>query len=100
MATRETIWNLPLIEVTNDLGMVEENRPAAVLTGNRAWNAVGSLLNLPIVVQAEPRTAEQSFLDSLANGLPEHVEVVYGIGGGLAADAAKYVAWKNNKPAV
>ncbi|MCA9884057.1 MAG: iron-containing alcohol dehydrogenase [Anaerolineae bacterium] len=100
MAIRETIWNLPRIEVIDDLGSVVETRPAAVLTGNRAWNAVGSLLNLPIVVQAEPRTAEQGFLDSLAEGLPEHVEVVYGIGGGLAADSAKYVAHKANKPAV
>ena len=100
MATRETIWNLPHIEVIDDLGSVVETRPAAVLTGNRAWNAVGSLLNLPIVVQAEPRTAEQGFLNSLADGLPEHVEVVYGIGGGLAADSAKYVAHKTGKPAV
>jgi glycerol-1-phosphate dehydrogenase [NAD(P)+] len=28
------------------------------------------------------------------------VEVVYGIGGGLVADAAKYIGWKNNLPTV
>jgi len=96
---KEIIWNLPRIEIV-DLGTVEEHRPAALITGTRAWNAVGPLVNLPIVVQAEPRTANQAFLDSLADGLPDHVEVVYGIGGGLAADVAKYIAWKNQRPAV
>lgn len=95
----ETIWNLPLIEI-RDLGTVKESRPAAVLTGDRAWDAVGSLLDLPIVVQAEPNNADERFLNQLADNLPEHVEVVYGIGGGLASDVAKYVAWKNNLPSV
>lgn len=95
----ETIWNLPLIE-NRDLGTVKENRPAAVLTGERAWEAVGHLLDLPIVVQAEPYTADESFLNKLAESLPDHVEVVYGIGGGLASDVAKYVAWKNDLPCV
>lgn len=95
----ETIWNLPRIELRT-LDTIKEERPAAVLTGNRAWQAVGSYINLPIVVQAEPRNARKPFLDQLAEGLPEHVEVVYGIGGGLAADVAKYVAWRNGLPAV
>jgi len=95
----EPIWNLPRIEL-RELTSIKENRPAAVLTGNRAWNAVGSLFDLPIVVQAEPYTANYHFLEELAGGLPEHVEVVYGIGGGLASDVAKYVAWKNNLPCV
>ena len=94
-----TIWNLPQIELT-ELRNVKETRPAAVLTGERAWNAVGSMLELPIVVQAEPYTADINFMETLADGLPEQVEVVYGIGGGLAADVAKYVAWKHNLPAV
>jgi glycerol-1-phosphate dehydrogenase [NAD(P)+] len=97
--TIEPIWNLPRIEL-RDLGTVRESRPAAVLTGDRAWEAVGHMLDLPIVVQAEPYTAKYSFIESLADGLPEQVEVIYGIGGGLASDAAKYVAWKNNLPCV
>jgi glycerol-1-phosphate dehydrogenase [NAD(P)+] len=95
----EPIWNLPRIEL-RELSTVKETRPAAVLTGNRAWNAVGSLLDLPIVVQAEPYTAQHDFLEELSGNLPEAVQVVYGIGGGLAADVAKYVAWKNNLPSV
>jgi glycerol-1-phosphate dehydrogenase [NAD(P)+] len=95
----ETLWNLPRIEI-GAISAVKENRPTAVLTGNRAWDAVGSLLNLPIVVQAEPHTADINFLESLANSLPEHVEVIYGIGGGLTCDVAKYVGWKAQKPVV
>lgn len=95
----ETIWNLPRIEIM-DLGTLKESRPAAVLTGDRAWNSVGSLIELPIVVQAEPHTADINFLNRLADGLPPQTEVVYGIGGGLASDVAKYVAWRNNLPSV
>lgn len=95
----ETIWNLPQIEIT-DLSKVTETRPTAVITGNRAWNAVGSLLKLPVVVQAEPYTADINFLTMLAEGLPEQVEVVYGIGGGLACDVAKFVASRRGLPAV
>lgn len=95
----EPIWNLPRIEL-RELNTVKETRPAAVLTGKRAWDAVGALLDLPIVVQAEPHTADRQFLDTLAAGLPKHVQVVYSIGGGLTADVAKYVAYKNQLPAV
>lgn len=95
----ETIWNLPRIEL-RALNSIEENRPAAVLTGHRSWETVGSMLDLPIVVQAEPYTASLDALESLAGSLPEQVQVVYGVGGGLTADAAKYVAWKNNLPCV
>ena len=77
-----TIWPLPQIE-TRELSTIEETRPTALLTGKRAWEAVGSLVNLPLVVQAEPHTAEREFMDSLAESLPPQVEVVYGIGGGL-----------------
>lgn len=97
--TVEPIWNLPLIEL-RELSSLEETRPAAVLTGRNAWNAVGSLLDMPIVVQAEPHTVNFRFLEELSSGLPEHVEVVYGVGGGVPTDVAKYVAWKNNLPCV
>jgi len=95
----ETLWNIPLVEIGN-LSDIKETRPTAVITGNRAWRAVGSFLKMPVVVQAEPFTADIQFLDTLAEGLPEQVEVVYGIGGGLACDVAKYVAMKNGLPAV
>lgn len=97
--TIETIWNLPRIEL-RELNTVTETRPAAVLTGNRSWDAVGSLLDLPTVVQAEPYTARYNVLEDLAANLPEQVQVVYGVGGGLVCDVAKYVAWKNGLPSV
>lgn len=95
----ETIWNLPRVEL-RDLGTIEETRPVALLTGKRAWDAVGPMMKLPIVVQAEPYTADIDFLEMLANGLPPQAEVVYGIGGGLAADVAKYIGWKHQLPVV
>lgn len=97
--TIETIWNLPCIEL-RELSSIEETRPAAVLTGSRAWDSVGSLLNLPTVVQAEPYTARHDILEDLAANLPPQVQVVYGVGGGLVCDVAKYVAWKNGLPSV
>lgn len=68
-----TIWPLPQIEI-QDLSALQESRPAAVLTGKRSWEAVSSLLKLPIVVQAEPLRADQDYLEKLASGLPEQVK--------------------------
>ncbi len=94
-----TIWTLPRIEIRS-LSEIKESRPTALLTGKTSWASVGSLLELPLVVQAEPHTTERSFLDSLAEGLPLQAEVVYGVGGGLVADVAKYIGWKRNLPVV
>lgn len=95
----ETIWSLPKIELRDPAG-ISESRRTAVLTGQRAWQAFGPVLQLPTIVQAEPPNANEGLLDDLASSLPEQAEVVYGVGGGLVADAAKYVAWKNNLPCV
>jgi glycerol-1-phosphate dehydrogenase [NAD(P)+] len=94
-----TIWPLPHIEIQS-LSSVQETRPAAVLTGEHSWEAVGSALNLPIVVQAEPKQVTHDFLQSMADGLPQEVEVVYGVGGGLVADVAKYIGWAKHLPTV
>ncbi len=94
-----TIWPLPKLEI-RDLISIEESRPVALLTGDRSWAAVSPLINLPLVVQAEPYRIEADYLDTLAEGLPPQVGVVYGIGGGMVADAAKYVGWKRALPVV
>ncbi|HVU09721.1 MAG TPA: iron-containing alcohol dehydrogenase [Phototrophicaceae bacterium] len=94
-----TIWPLPKIEI-DDLIHVQEKRPVALLTGERSWAAVSPILNLPLVVQAEPFHVQSDYLDSLANDLPPQVQVVYGVGGGMVADAAKYVGWKKGLPVV
>lgn len=97
--TFETLWDLPRIEL-RPLTTVRETRPCAVLTGEKSWAAVGDMLQLPIVTQAETLSADKAYLDSLADSLPSQVKVVYGVGGGRVSDAAKYIAWKHKLPAV
>src|SRR5690606_18019341 len=94
-----TIWNMPRIELT-DLSRIREQRPAALLTGKRSWQAVNTMVKLPVVVQAEPENAEREYLDTLADGLPKQVQVVYSVGGGLVADAAKYIGSRRKLPVV
>ena len=94
-----TIWNLPRLEI-QPLTQIQESRPTALLTGSKAWQAVGSMFDLPLVVQAEPHTADRQFLNTLVENLPPQVEVVYGVGGGLVADVAKYIGKKLNLPVV
>jgi glycerol-1-phosphate dehydrogenase [NAD(P)+] len=94
-----TIWALPRIDIRN-LSQHQERRPVALLTGNRSWTAVSPLLDLPIVVQAEPEGVIPSLLDEMARDLPADVEVVYGVGGGMVADCAKYIAFRRGLPAV
>jgi glycerol-1-phosphate dehydrogenase [NAD(P)+] len=94
-----TIWPLPRIEI-RELSSVTETRPTALLTGSSAWAAAGPFLNLPLVIQAEPHKADHEFFKTLASDLPPQVEVIYGVGGGLASDAAKYIGWVNKLPVV
>lgn len=94
-----TIYPLPQVEITH-LVDIQEPRPVGLLTGERSWRAVNSLLSLPIVVQAEPERIETEYLDSLAVDLPDEVKVIYGVGGGMVADAAKYIAFRRGLPAV
>ncbi len=51
-------------------------------------------------MQAEPYRVEVEYLNSLAEGLPPQVQVIYGVGGGMIADAAKYIGWKKGLPTV
>ncbi len=94
-----TVWPLPRISF-RELTTVTETRPTALLTSRGVWASVGSQLSLPIVIQAEPASTTRTYLENLAKGLPKEVEVVYGVGGGRAMDAAKFVAWWNKKPAI
>ncbi|MCU0498275.1 MAG: iron-containing alcohol dehydrogenase [Anaerolineae bacterium] len=94
-----TIWNLPRLE-TRAVNTIQEDRPSALLTGRRAWEEVGAGIQLPLVVQAEPHTVERAFLESLAEGLPPQVEVVYGVGGGLTCDVAKFIGRRRNLPVI
>jgi glycerol-1-phosphate dehydrogenase [NAD(P)+] len=92
-----TIWNLPRIEIRS-LTSIDELRPTALITGNKSWNSVGAMFELPVVVQAEPQSVERRFIDDLAENMPPQVEVLYAVGGGLVADVAKYIGWKRKLP--
>jgi glycerol-1-phosphate dehydrogenase [NAD(P)+] len=94
-----TIWHLPRIDFQG-IHEIKETRPTALLTGKTTWEVVGSSIELPLVVQAEPPTAKRDFMDNLAEGLPPQVEVIYSVGGGLVADVAKYVGWRRGLPVV
>lgn len=93
------IWPLPQIDIL-DLSQMKESRPTALLTSSTVWDLVSNNLDLPLVIQAEPYKATLDYLDSLADNLPPQVEVIYGVGGGLACDTAKYIGWKNSIPVV
>lgn len=91
------IWNLPRVDLT-PLNEVEERRPVALLYSGPAWRAVGDRLRLPIAWKAEVTQATLESWDGLAEA--PRGEVVYSVGGGLAADAAKYLAAKWELPLV
>lgn len=91
------IWPIPKIEFI-PFPEIEESRPTALVTSGPAWEAVGHQLHLPLVWQADVREASQAVWNSLAADLTG--EVVYAVGGGLAADAAKYIACQHDLPLI
>ncbi len=93
------IWPLPKVTFTA-LNQVEEKRPVALITNDGAWSQVGHLLDLPVVVQAEPVDTSADLMDYLAHNLPSQAEVIYAVGNGTPVIAAKLVAHANQKPLV
>lgn len=93
----KTIWPLP---TTNYLpvGEIEESRPVALVTSGPAWQSVRSKFHLPVAWKAEVVEATTEAWDSQGEDLQG--EVIYAVGGGLAADAAKYLSWKKEIPMV
>lgn len=80
--------------------LVEPRRVAQIAGGPALSAAVRAGLRLPVVWSAEPREASERHFEELAYSIPKDVEAIYGIGGGLAADAAKFVAWRCSLPLV
>ncbi|MBN1581618.1 MAG: iron-containing alcohol dehydrogenase [Anaerolineae bacterium] len=91
------IWPIPKIEFMSFAEIVE-SRSVALVTGLPAWQAVKNRLSLPVVWQADVKEATLSHWDAFLADL--RGEVVYAVGGGLAVDAAKYVAARCNLPLV
>jgi glycerol-1-phosphate dehydrogenase [NAD(P)+] len=105
------IWNLPKVDLM-PFSEIDEKRPVLLVTSTPAWNAVkDNLCGLNIVHTIQVTEANTAHWDSLLESdsllsvqeqAPEfqNYEIVYAVGGGLAADAAKYISVKLNLPLV
>jgi glycerol-1-phosphate dehydrogenase [NAD(P)+] len=93
----KAIWNLPKVNLI-PLNAVEEKRQVILIYSGPAWRAVEAKLHLPVFCKAEVFEATVENWDHLAEGF--RGEVVYSVGGGLTADAAKYFSVKFSLPLV
>jgi len=91
------IWNLPQVDLI-PLDAIAEKRQVALVYSGPAWRAVEDRLRLPVVWKAEVFEATVEAWNNLSEGF--HGEVVYSVGGGLPADAAKYFAARFGLPLV
>lgn len=93
------IWNLPKVD-RMPFSEIVEKRPTLLITSTPAWDAVKGKLNLPVVEQVEVTQATTAHWESLIAALQRPEDVVYAVGGGLVADAAKYIAVQLGLPLV
>ena len=88
--------NLPIVHLM-PFAELEEKKPVLLVTSTPAWNAVkDSLRGLNIAATIEVAEATVENWDGLITRHSSPVEIVYAVGGGLTADAAKYLAAKLN----
>lgn len=93
----KSLWNLPKVELM-PFSEVEEKRSTLLVTSAPAWNAVkDSLRGLNLTETIEITEAAAEHWDKIQI---RKSEIVYAVGGGLAADAAKYFACKHSLPLV
>jgi glycerol-1-phosphate dehydrogenase [NAD(P)+] len=97
--TLKTVWNLPVVEFTA-FTEIHEKRRLLLVTSAPAWEAVkGHLPGLAPVVSVFVQEATLSHWEALiAQAAACGAEVVYAVGGGLAADAGKYLARQLDLP--
>jgi glycerol-1-phosphate dehydrogenase [NAD(P)+] len=99
------IWNLPIVEYV-PFDELEEKRTIALVTTEGAWEAVAEdLIHLDIRWRTQIKEATVAHFATQTNQLQQvKVEdkplVVYAVGGGLAVDAAKYMAQALELPLV
>lgn len=90
-------WGVPPIRYAS-LDDLHENRPVDLFVSAGVLDAVGARLHLPspTVHTVAEATIEhwESFLPAISG------ELIYAVGGGLAVDAAKYVAMKTDRQLV
>jgi glycerol-1-phosphate dehydrogenase [NAD(P)+] len=95
------IWNLPKVDLF-PFAEIEEKRPVLLVTSAPAWNVVkDSLRGLNVTETIEVTEATTEYWDNLQSKIVNRKsEIIYAVGGGLTADAAKYFAVKLNLPLV
>lgn len=95
------IWNLPKVEFM-PFYEIEEQRSILLVTSGPAWNAVkDNLPGLNITETIEITEATTEYWNNRQSQIQNRKsEIVYAVGGGLTADAAKYFASKLNLPLV
>lgn len=94
----DKIWPLPSISLMS-IAEVQENRTVTVVTTPPLYGLIGAKVPLRVNSVLEVREATREHWDSLV-AFSQSSEVVYAIGGGLAFDAAKYIAIKLGLPLV
>jgi glycerol-1-phosphate dehydrogenase [NAD(P)+] len=93
----DQIFALPHVHLLR-LNDWHEHRPVGLVYSRAAWDAVQPFLHLPVAWQVEPLHADVQAWEQLFRDFQG--EVVYAVGGGLAVDAAKYLAAYQNLPLV
>lgn len=92
-----TIWPISKIDLIS-LEEVVETRPVALVYSEPAWQEVKDKLRLPVAWEIDIQKASESYWRAQLDEMKG--EVVYAVGGGLPADAAKYLAAARDLPLV
>ncbi len=93
------IWNLPLVEFLPFRELVEKE-PVLIVTTLPSWDAVKNQLggvNIAAVMNVSLATTAH-WDDLLASVKDKTFSRIFGVGGGLSADAAKYLAFRLSLP--
>ncbi len=93
----EYSWPIPKIEYY-PFPDISEPRDVALFYSKAALDSVSPLLNLPIVWRGEVLEATKAHWNTLAAEIKG--DIIYAVGGGLAVDAAKYIAAQTSLPLI
>jgi glycerol-1-phosphate dehydrogenase [NAD(P)+] len=94
------VYQLPSIERCS-VAAIDDRRQIGMIASGPALRAARQHgLALQPAWQAEPGLATEPGFAALAAACPAAIEVIYAVGGGLAVDAAKYVAHQRGLPLI